>query len=162
MEKVPFEDGIKEQEAYVTVDGINLSIIPAKYSGKVPLSAFNINKMQDNIENEINITKDNIKKDIETNIEHRYILKLTSEVSAGTEIIIPCNYKVGEKVLDVYYMGQKLLLSSDDVGTDGHYCEVGTAGSISNKIKTTSDWPIPATENDPRIFEFIVKGEWNQ
>lgn len=150
MEKIPFEDGVKEQEAYVTVDGTNLPVIPAQYSGTVPLSAHNLNKMQDNVEAEI-----------DANTKHRYILKLTSAVQAESEITLPCSYKVGDKSLTVIYMGQVLLLSSDDAGTDGHYREVGTAGSISNKIKTTSDWAIPATTNDPRIFEFIVRGEYS-
>ena len=61
----------------------------------------------------------------------------------------------------MYLNGQKLLLSSDDVGTNGHYREVGTAGSISNKIKLTTDWGIPQTSvTEGRVFEFVVKGEW--
>ena len=55
-------------------------------------------------------------------------------------------------------MGQLLLLSSDDAGTDGHYREVGEADSISNKIKLTSDWSADKGE----YFKFVVKGVYEQ
>ena len=50
-------------------------------------------------------------------------------------------------------MGEKLLLSSDDSGTDGHYREVGEANSVSNQIKLTTDWGAETGE----YFEFIVR-----
>lgn len=53
MDKIPFEDGTKTQEAYVTVNGQNYNVTPAVWSGNTPLSAFNLNKMQDNIETAI-------------------------------------------------------------------------------------------------------------
>ena len=121
MEILNFEDGTKTQAAYVTIDGVNHTVTPAKYTGKIPLSAYNLNKMQKNL------------------VTHKYHLKITSAVTAGTEVTIPCYYKVGQAVIDVYLNGERLLLSSDASGTDGHYREVGTANSISNKIKTTTD-----------------------
>lgn len=51
-------------------------------------------------------------------------------------------------------MGERLLLSSDDTGTDGHYREVGTANSISNQIKLTSDWGCDTGE----YFDFVIRG----
>ena len=51
MDKIPFEDGTKTQEAYVTIDSQNYQVTPAIWSGDTPLSAFNLNKMQDNIDN---------------------------------------------------------------------------------------------------------------
>nr|DAQ15463.1 MAG TPA: hypothetical protein [Caudoviricetes sp.] len=54
-------------------------------------------------------------------------------------------------------MGEKLLLSSDAAGTDGHYRETGTANSISNQIKLTSDWGAETGE----YFEFVVRGEYS-
>ena len=59
--------------------------------------------------------------------------------------------------MDVYLNGERLLLSSNDAGTDGHYREVGTANSISNIIKTTTDWS--AEKGD--YFEFVVRGEYS-
>ncbi len=109
------------------------------------LNSTNLNLLQSNIETEIN-----------THIEHKYILKITSDITAGTAFTIPCNYKVGANVLDVYLNGERLILSSDDSGTDGHYCEVGETDSISNQIKTTTDWSLESGD----ILEFEVRGEY--
>lgn len=139
MEILNFEDGTKTQDAYVTIDGVNHTVTPAKYAGKIPLSAYNLNKMQKNL------------------VTHKYCLKITSAVTAGTEVTIPCYYKVGQAVLDVYLNGERLLLSSDASGTDGHYQEVGTADNISNKIKTTTDWALEAGD----VLDFVVRGDYS-
>ena len=89
--------------------------------------------------------------------ETPYLYKITSNIPAGTEVTIPCYYKVGKGTLDVYLNGERLLLSSDASGTNGHYQEVGTADSISNKIKLTTDWSASAGD----YFEFVVKGEYS-
>ena len=140
MIKIPFEDGQKTQEAYTTINGQNYLVTPAVWQGKTPLSALNLNKMQSNIENTVE--------------GYTYNLILTANVATGGEITLPFYYKVGAGVLQVYYMGQLLLLSSDDAGTDGHYREVGEADSISNKIKLTIDWSADKGE----YFKFVVKG----
>ena len=140
MNKIPFEDGQKTQEAYVNINGQTYNVTPAVWQGNTPLSALNLNNMQKNIEDSV-----------ETYI---YNLILTANVNAGGEITLPFYYKVGANVLQVYYMGQLLLLSSDDAGTDGHYREVGEADSISNKIKLTTDWSADKGE----YFKFVVKG----
>lgn len=139
MEILNFEDGTKTQDAYITIDGVNHTVTPAKYTGKIPLSAYNLNKMQKNL------------------VTHKYCLKITSAVTAGTEVTIPCYYKVGQAVLDVYLNGERLLLSSDDVGTDGHYLEVGDTDSISNQIKITTDWSLDVGD----YLDLVVRGEWN-
>ena len=90
--------------------------------------------------------------------QHTYNLILNENVNAGGEITLPFKYKVGANVLQVYYMGQLLLLSSDDAGSDGHYREVGEADSISNKIKLTTDWSASKGE----YFKFVVKGVYEQ
>ena len=140
MNKIPFEDGQKTQEAYVTINEQNYLVTPAVWQGNTPLSALNLNNMQKNIEDSV-----------ETYV---YNLILTTNVAAGGEITLPFYYKVGANILQVYYMGQLLLLSSDDAGTNGHYREVGTAGSLSNKIKLTTDWSADKGE----YFKFVVKG----
>lgn len=144
MIKIPFEDGQKTQEAYTTINGQNYLVTPAVWQGKTPLSALNLNKMQSNIENTVE--------------GYTYNLILTANVNAGGEITLPFYYKVRANVLQVYYMGQLLLLSSDDAGTDGHYREVGEANSISNKIKLTTDWSADKGE----YFKFVVKGVYEQ
>ena len=90
--------------------------------------------------------------------ETYYLYKITSSIPAGTEVTIPCYYKVGKGTLDVYLNGERLLLSSDSSGTNGHYQEVGTANSISNKIKTTTDWSLDVGD----YFEFVVRGEYSE
>ena len=97
-------------------------------------------KLQNNIENSVE--------------EYIYNLVLNSNIDLGGEITLPFYYKVGANVLQVYYMGQLLLLSSDDVGSDGHYREIGDADSLSNKIKLTTDWSAEIGE----YFKFVVKG----
>ena len=101
---------------------------------------------------------ENKQVEIEKTYSKEYSLVLSSNVSTGGEITLPFYYKVGANVLQVYYMGQLLLLSSDDSGTDGHYMEVGEADSISNKIKLTSDWSADKGE----YFKFVVKGVYEQ
>lgn len=140
MNKIPFEDGQKTQEAYVTVNEQNYLVTPAVWQGNTPLSALNLNNMQKNIEDSVEA--------------YIYNLILSADVAAGGEITLPFYYKVGANVLQVYYMGQLLLLSSDDAGTDGHYRELGEVDSISNKIKLTSDWSAETGE----YFKFVVKG----
>ena len=94
MNKIPFEDGTKTQEAYVAIDGENYQVTPAVWSGTTPLKAFNLNKMQDNIEEAINI--------------QRAIVTLESTVNASTNYTIPLNYQVGNDSLEVYYCSTKL------------------------------------------------------
>lgn len=78
------------------------------------------------------------------------------EVSPGGIITLPCNYKVGANVLDVYFNGELLVLSSDAAGSNGHYLEVGDTDSISNEIQLTSDW---GTGTD-YYLAIVVRGEY--
>ena len=100
---------------------------------------------------------DNIDINILELKSHKYTLTTTETTEAGSEIEIPCNYKVGTDALDVYLNGERLILSSDEAGTDGHYVEVGETDSISNKIKITSDWAVEAG----MTFEFVVRGGYS-
>lgn len=56
MDKIPFVDGTKIKNAKVTVNEQEYEVTPAQYQGTTPVSAFNLNKMQDNIEKAIPIT----------------------------------------------------------------------------------------------------------
>lgn len=103
--------------------------------------------------NDVNLNK--LQKNIKPNKNR---LTLTSAVEAGGTVTLPLYYRVGTNCLDVYFMGERLLLSSDDAGTDGHYREVGTANSISNQIKLTTDWCCEVGE----YFDFVIRGEYNE
>lgn len=140
MEIIEFEDGQREEQAYIEIDGVKHYVTPAKYTGKTPLSALVLNKMQKNF------------------IPHKYILKVSQDTALGATVTIPCYYKVGQDVLDVYLNGDRLIKCStyDDKNT-GHYSEVGENDSISNKIKITSDWKAETED----VFDFVVKGEYS-
>lgn len=96
MDKIPFEDGVKTQEAYVTVNEQNYQVTPAVWTGNTPLKAQNLNLMQDNIEEAINI--------------QRASVTLESTVNASTNYTLPENmcYEVGNNSLEVYYCDTKL------------------------------------------------------
>lgn len=146
MKKKVFQNGTLKSKAYFMDGDVKQEVEEAVYEGTTPLSAENLNGMQDNIEEEIN-----------SHIEHKHFLKLTADVAKGGTITLPCYYKVGTHCLDVYYMGELLTISSDNAGSDGHYREVGEANAVSNKIKVTTDWGAEANE----YFEFVVRGEYN-
>lgn len=145
MKKKVFKNGTLKSKGYFMNGETKQEVEEAIYEGETPLSAENLNDMQDNIEEEIN-----------SHIEHKYILKITTDITAGTAVTIPCNYKVGANVLDVYLNGERLILSSDDSGTDGHYREIGETDSTSNQIKTTTDWSLKSGD----VLEFVVRGEY--
>ena len=97
MKKIPFEDGTKTQEAYVAIDEQNYQVTPAVWSGNTPLKAFNLNKMQDNIEEAINI--------------QRATVILENTVNANTNYTLPTGiyYEVGNDSLEINYCGSKLM-----------------------------------------------------
>lgn len=74
MNKIPFQDGTKTQEAYVTVNDQNYLVTPAVWSGDTPLSAFNLNKLQDNVEEAINIQRATITLESTVNANTNYTL----------------------------------------------------------------------------------------
>lgn len=70
MKKKLFENGTLKSKAYFMNGDVKQEVEEAVYEGKTPLSAENINEMQDNIEEEI-----------DSHIEHRYSLTLTANVA---------------------------------------------------------------------------------
>lgn len=54
MEKINFEDGQLTKRGCVTIDGKEYPITEPEYDGATPLSAYVLNKLQDNIEEGIN------------------------------------------------------------------------------------------------------------
>lgn len=148
MEKIPFEDGTKTQEAYVTIDGQNHQVTPAVWSGTTPLKAQNLNKMQDNIEEAINI--------------QRATVTLESTVNTNTNYNLPTGmyYEVGNDSLEVFYCGSKL-----EKGTD--YNEIGNTGDVSNIIQfldSVGDLDMSGVEgfeDFSETLEFVVRGEYS-
>ena len=96
MNKIPFQDGTKTQEAYVTINEQNYQVTPAVWTGTTPLKAQNLNKMQDNIEEAINIQESKV--------------TLSTTISANTDYTLPTGmyYEVGNSSLEVFYCSSKL------------------------------------------------------
>lgn len=148
MKKIPFEDGTKTQEAYVTIDGQNHQVTPAVWTGTTPLKAQNLNKMQDNIEEAINI--------------QRATVTLESTVNANTDYTLPSGmyYKVGNNSLEVIYCSTKLVKGQD-------YNEIGNVGEVSNVIQFTDSIGdlnmsgVEGFEDFEETLEFIVRGEYS-
>ena len=69
-------------------------------------------------------------------------------IAENTDYTIPLNYKVGADVLEIYYMGEKLI-------KDTHYIEVGNTGAISNIIQFYN-WGQSVPTG--RTIEFVVRG----
>lgn len=110
------------------------------------ISALNLKKLQDNIEKAIGET-----------VAKKSRLDITEDTEKGAIITIPVYYKVGANVLDVYLKGERLIICTGSNETTGSYFEVGTADSISNQIKLTSDWKLEVGD----YLEFVVRGEWS-
>lgn len=146
MNKIPFQDGTKTQEAYVTIDGQNYQVTPAVWSGTTPLKAQNLNLMQDNIEEAINI--------------QRASVTLESTVNANTNYTLPVYYEVGNNSLEINYCGSKLIKGVD-------YNEIGNSGEVSNIIQfldSVGDLDMSGVEgfeDFEETLEFIVRGEYN-
>lgn len=87
---------------------------------------------------------------------HTYTYVVASDLQPGVNVTIPCYYKVGNNTLDVYLNGDKLIRSTDGTANTGHFVEVGTSGTSSNIIKSTSDWNF--LEGD--VLELIVRGTY--
>ena len=148
MNKIPFQDGTKTQEAYVTIDGQNYQVTPAVWSGTTPLKSQNLNKMQDNIEEAINI--------------QRATVTLSSTVNANTNYTLPTGmyYEVGNDSLEINYCGSKLIKGVD-------YNEIGNVGDVSNTIQFTDSVgdldmsSVEGFENFKETLEFVVRGEYD-
>lgn len=70
MKKKVFENGTLKSKAYFMNGETKQEIEEAVWEGTTPLSAENLNDMQNNIEEEIN-----------SHIEHKYLLILTADVA---------------------------------------------------------------------------------
>jgi len=123
---VDFEDGQLVERAYIEIDGVKQYVTPAMYSGRTPLSAFVLNKMQ---------------KDLKI---HTYIMTVTTDISLGAEVTLPFWYKVGNGSLHQIQFENWVLLKAINVDTEGQYYEVGQDNSLSNKIRLASDAEIKA------------------
>ena len=118
------------------------------YADKVTkkvLTEENIKKVTADDMNEI---KRVVNENADEIIEAKSIINTTTEIAENTNYTIPLNYKVGSDVLDIYYMGEKLIKGT-------HYIEVGNEGEVSNTIQFYN-WGQAVPSG--RTIEFIVRG----
>ena len=103
MEKINFEDGQLTKKWYVVIDGKEYLINEAQYDGATPLSAYVLNKLQDNIEEGINNiqalptggTKGQVlTKQSETNGDANWEDIEANEVFVGNEEEAPSSAKI--------------------------------------------------------------------
>lgn len=73
---INFEDGQLVERAYVEIDGVKHYATAAKYAGRTPLSAFVLNKMQEDLK------------------IHTYTIIITEDTELGAEVELPFWYKV--------------------------------------------------------------------
>lgn len=125
MDKITFQDGVKQQDAYVTVNGQKLTVTPAKYTSPTPFSAQNLNLLQKYIEQAIAQAKQEAKE--EAILEAHPVGSLywsknstnPSELFGGT----------WQQIKDVF-----ILASGDDYEADS------SGGSATHKL-TTNEMP---------------------
>ena len=75
MEKINFEDGKLVKSSYVEINGEEHQVHEAEYEGTTPLSAFVLNKMQDNIEEAIQEVSNTIITETASDIQNGLMSK---------------------------------------------------------------------------------------
>lgn len=137
---IQFKNGEIVKNAYVVIDGVEYEVHEATVNCETPASAENLNLL----------LSDAIK-------QFSAVVKITADTAKGATVTLTRKFKVGAGVLDVYLNGERLIKSSDEAGTDGHYTEVGTAGATSNQIKLTTDWNLSSGD----YLLIMTRGEWS-
>lgn len=84
MKKIKFENGTLISNAKVEVGGTIYDVTPEQYEGTTPLSALNMNLIQDNAEEAINGISANLEQ-LEEEIENKHTYS-TEETKVGTWI----------------------------------------------------------------------------
>ena len=111
------------------------------------------------VENNVNkkITVSNLLKKATEIKKEIIIIEASSTISDNYEITLSNSYIVGDNSLEVYWNGVLLKKATDN--EDGHYKEVGTAGSSSNKIQfyRTSDDGSYTLQEDAILTAIIRK-----
>lgn len=138
MDKIPFVDGTKTQEAYVTINEQNYPVTPAVWTGTTPVSALNLNNMQNNIEEAIGILEESINSTglIEGRLPTLNNVELnTLEAFNGFRYITGCTVN-GENIENGYLL--QLIYTETTYRTQIH---VGaTSGKIRYRIMKTGTW----------------------
>ncbi len=118
-----------------------------------------VNTAKDTAVSDINIAKTTAISDFNNNASgyekkhYKYRVVITEEVEALTEYELPCNYKVGDNSLEIFY-NNELLIKETSEDMEANYREVGETGTISNKV--VFGWNLPIGS----ILNILVKGDF--
>lgn len=151
MDKIPFQDGTKIKNATVTINEQEYEVTPAQYQGTTPMSAFNLNKMQDNIENtlvKVSATEPSTKADvwIKHNVKNMFnpssIIEGGYNTTTGEFITSSSTYATANKIEVI--SNKKIVLSKGGKAIATRfffYEENGTF--ISSIVQQTTPITIP-------------------
>ena len=105
--------------------------------------------------NKLVLDVEELKKGKYSAVQIEYTI-LTSAIEDNSTITIPLTYQVGNNSLQVYVLGERLI--KVDGNKDGHYKEVGTAGSTSNQIQLNNiGQSIPVGT----VISYVVTGDYS-
>lgn len=145
MDKIPFVDGTKTQEAYVTINEQNYPVTPAVWTGTTPVSALNLNNMQNNIEEAIGILEgaiDILEESINsTGLVDGRLPNLsgaelnTLEAFNGFRYIVGCTVN-GETIANGYFL--QLIYTETTYRIQIHIS--ATSGKIRYRIMNAGTW----------------------
>lgn len=153
------------EEAAEIAEGANQAISSALSSAQSSLESYAESKEQEleSTKNDaidaINNTKTTAISDFNNNASdyerkhYNYRVVITEEVEALTEYELPCNYKVGENSLEIFY-NNELLIKETSEEEESNYREIGTVGAISNKVMFGWNLPIGS------VLNILVKGDF--
>lgn len=130
---VNWEDGQLEQGAYVEINGVRYSVVMPQYSGNTPVTAENLNKMQSDLQEQIDD-----KNYIVACLNSDYTIQATSELE-----VLPLtkqNLKVGNK-LSINSSGKIVIGAGvNHVKVSGQwYFYTGTINASKNAISRVNN-----------------------
>lgn len=118
-----------------------------------------VNTAKDTAVSDINTAKTTAISDFNNNASnyerkhHNYRIVVTEEIEALTEYELPCNYKVGDNSLEIFYNNEMLIKETSE-DEEANYREIGTVGNTSNKV--VFGWNLPIGS----ILNILVKGDF--
>lgn len=152
MQKTNWENGTIVKEASVVIDGVEYEVTPRQIEGNTPLSADNLNNMEDNIEEAIEHAGD---------IYADYVVNQGTETADGITWTY-IEWKSGKVELMAYKSFTGLSMTSQSAGT---YYGAGTSGTrtMTLPFSLTSVLYIGQQETSPRssgvyVYDTSISG----
>ncbi len=172
MEKINFEDGIVLSPAKVTIDEADYEVKPAVYKGSTPLSAFILNKMQENIEVETNKLQSSI---TELQEQTSVLLNRIAMLEDNNEITLALNEDKQTTATSAYQsfaveltkvisqVGTKLSIKNGQVLIGKGITKIAVSGKMQTQGDNTS-YGLTIKKNSSEIlniYECNPGNSWN-